>query len=84
MKTIKEFLKDYLNFWDKRTHDKNGNRICKYPFAHWVITALVVSSITIIISIHSSKLDGRTTPKSIFYAGNVSQWCFLQYYTVGG
>ena len=49
MKTIKEFLKDYPNFWDKRTHDKNGNRICKYPFTHWIITALVMSSITIII-----------------------------------
>ena len=40
----------------------------------------VFSSISIIITIHSSKPDGRTTQKSIFDAGNVSQWCFLQYY----
>jgi len=49
-KTMKEFLKDYLNFWDKRTHDENGKRICKYPFTHWMITALSVSTIVIIIS----------------------------------
>ena len=44
-----EFIKDYPNLWAKKTHDKNGNRICKYPFAHWMITGMIVGIITVII-----------------------------------
>ena len=47
---MKEFIKDYLNFWDKRTHDENGNRICRYPFAHWMITGITVGIVAIIIT----------------------------------
>ena len=41
----------------------------------------IFSTIPKIIAIYWSKLDGRTTLKSIFNAENVSQWCFLQYDT---
>ena len=41
----------------------------------------VFSTIPRIIATYWSKLDGRTTQKSIFNAENVSQWCFLQYDT---
>ena len=47
---MKEFIKDYPNFWEKRTHDENGKRICKYPFAHWMITAATVALLTIFLS----------------------------------
>ena len=47
---MKEFIKDYPNFWDKRIYDENGNRICKYPFTHWMTTGITVGIVTAIIT----------------------------------
>ena len=49
MKT-KQFLTDYTKFWNKHTHDKKGKRVCKYPFTHWLLTCLIVATISILFS----------------------------------
>ena len=47
---MKELIKDYPKFWAKRTHDENGNRLCKYPFVQWMITAMTVAMLTVFIA----------------------------------
>jgi len=49
---MKEFIKDYKNFWAKEIWDENHNRLCKRPFLHYTITCLATSAIAIAISIY--------------------------------
>ena len=47
MKKIKEYVKDYPNFW---IDDKD----CKYPFLHWMVTGVVIPMVVITIYISVS------------------------------
>jgi len=47
---MKKFIKDYANFWGKNSHNEMGERVCKKPFTHWMITCLVIAIMTLTLS----------------------------------
>jgi len=50
MNKIIEIAKDYPKFWYKDNFDKDRNRICKYPFIQWMITAHIAAGCVIMIT----------------------------------